>query len=58
MAGARSLLARAHRNLSAYPARHGGIDLAGLCAQVERWIEALEHGRSAPALPSIQTHRG
>ncbi len=56
--GARSLLARAHRNLSAYPARHGGIDLAGLCAQVERWVEALEHGRPAPALPCIHTHQG
>ena len=57
MAGARSLLARAHRNLSAYPARHGEIDLAGLRAQVEHWVEALEHGRSAPALPRIQYHR-
>lgn len=57
MAGARSLLARAHRNLSAYPARHGGIDLAGLCAQVERWVGALEDGRSVPALPRIQHHQ-
>ena len=57
LAGARSLLARAHRNLSAYPARHGGIDLAGLRAQVEQWVEALEHGSLAPALPCIQPHR-
>jgi uncharacterized protein len=56
--GARSLLARAHRNLSAYPAHHGGIDLAGLRAQVEQWVAALEDGRLAPALPSVQTHRG
>lgn len=54
MAGARSLLARAHRNLSAYPARHGGIDLAELRSQVERWVGALEDGRSVPALPRIQ----
>jgi predicted metal-dependent hydrolase len=57
MAGARSLLARAHRNLSAYPARHGGIDLARFRAQVERWVEALEQGGLAPALPCIQHHR-
>jgi uncharacterized protein len=56
--GARSLLARAHKNLSAYPARHRGIDLAGLRTQVERWVGALENGNSVPALPSIQTHRG
>lgn len=56
--GARSLLARAHRNLSGYPARHGGIDLAGLRAQLERWLGALEDGRSTPELPSIQTHQG
>lgn len=55
--GARSLLARAHRNLSAYPARHGGIDLAGLREQVERWVEALEDENLAPALPCIQHHR-
>ncbi len=57
MAGARSLLARAHRNLSAYPAHHGGIDLAGLRAQVERWVGALEDGRSVPSLPRIQHHQ-
>ncbi|HEY6937070.1 MAG TPA: DUF309 domain-containing protein [Terriglobales bacterium] len=57
MAGARSLLARAHRNLSAYPARHGGIDLAELRAQVERWVGALEDGRLVPALPRIQHQR-
>jgi uncharacterized protein len=55
--GARSLLARAHRNLSAYPARHGGIDLAELRAQVERWVEALGNGSSAPALPRIEHRR-
>src|SRR5690348_10124516 len=57
LAGARSLLARANRNLSAFPARHGGIDLGGLRAQVEQWVEALEGRRSAPALPRIQPHR-
>lgn len=57
-AGARSLLARANRNLSAYPARHGGIELAQLRAQVERWVGALEEGQTTPAPPRIETHRG
>ena len=52
--GARSLLARAHRNLSGYSAQHGGIDLAGLRTEVERWAGALEDGDSAPKLPRIQ----
>jgi uncharacterized protein len=56
--GARSLLGRAHRNLSEYPGRHGGIDLAGLRAQVERWLGALQNEDSAPALPRIDHHRG
>ncbi len=51
--GARSLLARAHRNLSAYPARHGGIDLAALRACLEQWVSALQQGTSVPALPRI-----
>ncbi len=53
LAGARSLLARAHRNLSGYGSRHGDIDLAGLRGQVERWVSALEEGGTAPELPRI-----
>ena len=53
LAGARSLLARASRNLSGYDARHGDIDLAGLRGQVERWVSALEKGGAAPELPYI-----
>src|ERR1051326_4740716 len=54
--GAGSLLARAQRNLSAYPARHGGIELANLRAQVEEWVSALENGKTTPALPRIESH--
>jgi predicted metal-dependent hydrolase len=54
LVGARSLLARAHGNLGAYPAQHGGIDLAGLRTQLERWVGALEHGGSVPPLPRIE----
>ncbi|HLX77139.1 MAG TPA: DUF309 domain-containing protein [Terriglobales bacterium] len=57
LAGARSLLARANRNLSAYSARHGGIELERLRAQVEQWVGALENGQTTPALPRIETHR-
>lgn len=52
--GARSLLARAHRNLSGYPARHGGIDLAALRTQVENWVGALDAKGIVPALPRIE----
>ena len=56
--GARSLLARAHRNLSGYPSGHGGINLAGLRTEVERWVRALEDGDSVPKLPHIEHQRG
>ena len=56
--GARSLLARAHKNLSAYPASHGDIDVAALRAQVERWVNALEDGNCVPTLFRIEHHRG
>jgi predicted metal-dependent hydrolase len=51
--GARSLLARAQRNLTAYPGRHGGIDLAGLRARLEQWTAALNAGQGAPLAPRI-----
>ena len=56
--GARSVLARANRNLSTYPARHAGIELAGLRVQVEKWVGALEQGNAIPALPRIEADRG
>ena len=55
--GARSLLARAHKNLNAYPACHGGIDVAGLREQVERWVSALDDGNVVLTLPRIEHHR-
>jgi predicted metal-dependent hydrolase len=54
LAGGQSLLARAHKNLSVYPALHGGIDVAGLRAQVEQWIAALKNGEPAPEWPQIR----
>ena len=54
--GARSLLARADKNLSAYPASHGGIDVAGLRGQLGQWVDALEAGDGVPTLPRIEPH--
>ncbi|HLK33016.1 MAG TPA: DUF309 domain-containing protein [Terriglobales bacterium] len=51
--GARSLLARANRNLSTYPGRHAGIKLAEVRLQVEQWVSALEKGGAVPELPRI-----
>jgi len=51
--GARSLLARARRNLSGYPDEFGGIDLKLLLKSLARWQEALEDGQAVPPLPRI-----
>ena len=54
LAGARSLLARGNRNLSAYPEHHRGIDLARLRERVEQWVRALEDSGPIPAAPRLQ----
>jgi len=51
--GAQSLLRRACRNLSGYPAVCEGIDLQGLIASAERWRAALEENSAPPALLKI-----
>jgi uncharacterized protein len=48
LVGARSLLARATRNLEPYPVRFGGIDLRSLRRSLERWSKALAESRPAP----------
>jgi predicted metal-dependent hydrolase len=53
LAGARSLLERAHRNLSGYPDNFGGIRLAALLKSVTLWRQALAEGRQVPPLPQI-----
>jgi len=50
LTGARSLLARARRNLEQYPERYGGIELAGLLVGVQQWEEALRNGKPAPKI--------
>ena len=54
LAGARSLLARAERNLSGYAAGHGGIDVSGLRAHLTRWVGALENGENVPEVPRLR----
>ena len=53
LVGCRSLLERARRNLSNYPAKYGGVDLDGLLQSVDRWREALHHGSTAPPFPQL-----
>ncbi len=52
--GCRSLLARAGRNLSRYPAHYGGLDIGTLLAKLTEWHEALEQGRTVPPLPKLE----
>jgi uncharacterized protein len=49
--GARSLLARATKNLSGYPEHHGGIQLPELLRSLAQWQHALAEGTSVPPLP-------
>ncbi len=54
IAGARSLLARAVRNLSGYPEEFGGIHLAPLRQSLADWQRALADGADVPPVPKIQ----
>ena len=53
LAGARSVLRRAFRNLSLYPEGFGGIHSAPLLHSLAEWQRALDEGLSVPALPKI-----
>jgi len=57
--GARSLLARATRNLEPYPEVFGGLRLAPLRRHLEAWNHALAKDALAPPIFKIQlrTHR-
>jgi predicted metal-dependent hydrolase len=52
--GARSLLERGARNLSAYPSPHLGVQLAPLLACTAEWCRALDFNTPLPPLPRIQ----
>jgi predicted metal-dependent hydrolase len=51
--GARSLLARAQRNLSGFPREFKRIHLERLLESLSRWEAALEDGQPVPPLPRI-----
>jgi uncharacterized protein len=53
LAGARSVLRRAFRNISLYPEGFGGIHSAGLLHSIAEWQRALDEGTPVPALPRI-----
>jgi uncharacterized protein len=53
--GARSLLARALRNLAGYPQEFGGLELASLRQSIVNWQDALDHGAALPPLPELKT---
>jgi predicted metal-dependent hydrolase len=51
--GARSVLARAVRNLTGYPEEYEGIQVGELLAQARGWQDALDAGRECPSRPQI-----
>jgi predicted metal-dependent hydrolase len=53
LAGARSVLRRALRNLSLYPEGYLGIHSAGLLRTISDWQRALDEGTPVPPLPKI-----
>lgn len=54
-AGAKSVLARASRNLSSYPERFGGIKLQEFRHSLVLWERALVENRPVPPHPKIQS---
>jgi predicted metal-dependent hydrolase len=53
--GARSLLARALRNLAEYPEEFAGLKLTPLRRSVAGWREALDKGSTPPLLPTLSS---
>ena len=54
LAGCRSLLARAARNLALFPDKHFGLELTELIASLEAWQRALDDGQPLPPPPRIR----
>jgi predicted metal-dependent hydrolase len=52
--GARSLLARASRNLTSYPDDYLNFDLIRFRASLLAWQQALEAGGPTPPFPSLE----
>ena len=54
LAGARSLLARASRNLTSYPDDYFNFNLTQFRASLLAWQRALEHGGPEPPFPKLE----
>ena len=54
--GARSLLARAHRNLADYADSYGGVDLASVRARIRACQKALAEGQALAKFHIIRVH--
>jgi len=52
--GARSLMARAAKNLSSYPDCYGGIRLSILRNSLAEWSKAMANGGSPATLPKME----
>jgi predicted metal-dependent hydrolase len=53
VAGAGSLMERAHKNLAACPVNFGGIGVSSLLESLEHWRTSLARGGATPAHPLI-----
>jgi len=53
VAGARSLIERAHKNLAACPPNFGGIGVSPLLESLDHWRTSLARGGPTPAHPQI-----
>ena len=54
LVGARSLLARAAKNLSGYPESFGGIQLREVLQSITLWQRALSEGTPPPPFPQCR----
>ena len=54
LAGCKSLLTRAGRNLSGYPDGHLGLDLNSLRRSLAEWQQALDQGVALPSPPTVR----
>ena len=56
--GMRSVMERAIRNLTGYPQRMEGIQLAPLMRSLTQWREAMDSGQPHPPLPRMEIAPG
>lgn len=54
LVGARSVLERAARNLSAYGDTYAGINIAALLCELSEWRRHLNNGAVAPSMPKFR----